>query len=172
MSIRPEPDETTGNTPDAAAVRGLLDRLIDDWARGDGEAYGSRFTEDADYVSFDGTHTRGRAEISASHQQLFDTWLKGSRLVGQVESIRFPSPDVALVHATGGTIMRGNNRPSSERNSIQTLIATRRDGEWRFAAFHNTRVRPIGHNAFTALAWILSDLLWKILSASRKKAHG
>ena len=172
MSIRPEHDETTGNATDEAAIRDLLQRLIDDWGRGDGEAYGSRFTEDADYVSFDGSHTKGRAEISSSHQQLFDTWLEGTRLVGQVKGVRFLSPDVSLIHAAGGTVMRGKTKPSPERNSIQTLVAIRHDGEWRFAAFHNTRVRPIGRSVFTALAWIFSDLLWKLLSSNEKRKHG
>ncbi|MGB3632497.1 MAG: SgcJ/EcaC family oxidoreductase [Rubrobacteraceae bacterium] len=171
MSIRSEHDETTRNTPDEAAVRDLLQQLMEDWGRGDGEAYGSRFTEDADYVAFDGTHTKGRQEIATSHQQLFDKFLKGTRLTGGISSIKFLHPDIALVHASGGTIMRGKTDPAPERHSIQTLVATRRDGEWRFAAFHNTRVRPISRSVFTVLAWILSDLLWKVLSANEKKAH-
>ncbi len=43
--------------------------------------------------------------------------------------------------------MRGKSVPSPERDSIQTLVATKRAGEWRLAAFQNTRVRPIGRNA-------------------------
>lgn len=157
-------DQTTTQATDEAAIRNLLGQLIDDWGRGDGEAYGSRFTEDTDYVAFDGTHTKGRQEIATSHQQLFDTFLKGSRLTGETSNIKFLHPNVALVHANGGTIMRGKNKPSPERHSIQTLVAIREEGnDWRFAAFHNSRVRPINRNLFTVLAWILSDLLWKIL---------
>jgi uncharacterized protein (TIGR02246 family) len=55
--------ETTHQT-DEAQIRVLFEDLLGDWGRGDGEAYGSRFTEDADYVAFDGTHTRGRWDIS------------------------------------------------------------------------------------------------------------
>ena len=71
--------------PDEVAIRELFGLLLDDWGRGDGEAYGSRFTEDAEYVAFDGTRTRGRREIAASHQQLFDKFLKGTRLTGRFE---------------------------------------------------------------------------------------
>src|SRR3954452_14405283 len=112
--------ETTTLQADEAKIRALFEDLLGDWGRGDGEAYGSRFTEDADYVAFDGTRTSGRCEISASHQQLFDRFLKDTRLTGRILSIKFPSPDVALVHATGGTIMRGKKEPSPERASIQT----------------------------------------------------
>ena len=60
-------DKTTTNPADEAAIRDLFRELLDDWGRGDGHAYGSRFTEDADYVAFDGSHTKGRQEISSSH---------------------------------------------------------------------------------------------------------
>ena len=167
-------DQTTrtigARSADEAAIRELFGLLLDVWGRGDGEAYGCRFTEDADYVAFDGTRTRGRREISASHQRLFDKFLKGTRLTGRVLSIKFPSPDVALVHATGGTVMRGKTRPSPERDSIQTLVAVREDAEWRFAAFHNSRVRPIGSNAATFLLWAVSDRLWRTFAPGKEDA--
>jgi len=170
MNTRPAQGDgaTASNSTDEAAVRDLFRRLLDDWGRGDGEAYGSRFTGDADYVAFDGSHTRGREEISSSHQQLFDRFLKGTRLTGRILSVKFPSPDVALVHATGGTVMRRKTKPSPERDSIQTLVAVRRDGVWRFAAFHNTRVRPIGRGPSTFLVWALTDLLWKLFARKRE----
>jgi uncharacterized protein (TIGR02246 family) len=167
-------DKTTraigARNPDEAAIRELFGLLLDDWGRGDGEAYGSRFTDDADYVAFDGTRTTGRQEISASHQRLFDKFLKGTRLTGRVLSIKFPSPDVARVHATGGTVMRGKTKPSPERDSIQTLVAVREGAEWRFAAFHNSRVRPIGSNAATFLLWAVTDRLWRTFAPGKENA--
>lgn len=157
---------------DEAAVRVLFAELLAAWGRGDGRAYAACFTADADYVAFDGSHTRGREAIDASHQQLFDTWLKGTRLVGQVTGVRFLSPDVALLHATGGTVKRGRSTPAPGRDSIQTLVATREGGVWRFAAFQNSRVRLIGRNAATALAWLLSDILWGVLGRGKGAARG
>jgi uncharacterized protein (TIGR02246 family) len=154
--------------PDEVAIRELFGLLLDDWGRGDGEAYGSRFTEDAEYVAFDGTRTRGRREIAASHQQLFDKFLKGTRLTGRVLSMKFVRPDVALIHATGGTVMRDKTKPSPERDSIQTLVAVREGAEWRFAAFHNSRVRPIGSNAATFLLWAVTDRLWRIFAPGKE----
>jgi uncharacterized protein (TIGR02246 family) len=163
-------ETTTHYQTDEAKIRALFEDLLDDWGRGDGEAYGSRFTEDADYVAFDGTLTRGRREISASHQRLFDRFLKDTRLTGRILSIKYPSPDVALIHATGGTIMRGKTKPSPERNSIQTLVAVREGPEWRFAAFHNSRVRPIGSNPATFLIWAITDRLWRIFAPGKEGA--
>lgn len=164
--------ETTAHQADEEAVRDLFRRLLDAWGAGDGHAYGALFTADADYVAFDGTHTKGRREIAVSHQRLFDRWLKGTRLVGEVEGVRFLGPGVALVHASGGTVMRGNTGPSPERASIQTLVAVRRGERWHFAAFHNSRVRPIGRGFVTVLLWTLTDLLWKAFGSRGGTARG
>jgi len=169
-SFDPMNYETITRQTDEAKIRTLFEDLLGDWGRGDGEAYGSRFTEDADYIAFDGTHTRGRREISASHQQLFDSFLKGTRLTGRILSITFASPDVALIHATGGTIMRGKTKPSPERASIQTLVAVREGDEWRFTAFHNSRVRPIGGGPAGFLIWALTDKLWRIFASGKEDA--
>jgi uncharacterized protein (TIGR02246 family) len=162
--------ETTTHQTDEARILALFDDLLDDWGKGDGEAYGSRFTEEADYVAFDGTHTRGRREISASHQELFDKWLKGTQLTGRILSITFLGSDVALVHATGGTVMHGKTKPSPERDSIQTLVAVRDGDEWRFAAFHNCRVRPISSGPAGFLIWAITDKLWRIFAPGKKGA--
>jgi hypothetical protein len=74
------------------------------------------------------------------------------------------------MHAVGGTLMRGKTEPSPERDSIQTLVAVKRNGEWLFAAFHNTRLRSIG-NAGTFLVWTLSDWLWKIARLNRSSSR-
>lgn len=138
---------------DEAVLRGLYLQLIDGWNRGDGHAFAAAYSEDADHVGFEGTHLKGRTEIAAQHQQLFDTYVKGSRLVGKVRSIRLLTPDVALMHAVGGTIMAGEDDLSPDRNSVHTLVAVKQHGEWRLAAFHNTRAeywgRPEAVNALT-----------------------
>ena len=168
MTIRPDSGERAANySADEAAVRGLYQELMDGWNRGSGAAFAAPFAEDGDLVAFDGTHFKGRDEIETSHQELFDRWMKGTRLVGQVEDVRFPSPEVAVMHAVGSTVMRGKSEPSPERDSIQTLVAARESGEWRLAAFQNTRVRPIGRNPATFLIWALTDLLWKVFAAKR-----
>ncbi len=139
------------------AIRGLFDRLLEAWGTGDGPGYGALFTDAADYVGFDGSRTVGRQAIAESHQRLFDTWLRGSRLTGRIEAVRLLNPDVALVHATGGTILAGETAPRPSRDSIQTLVAVRRDGEWRFTAFHNTRILRR-----TKLQWMLFGIADKL----------
>lgn len=154
---------TQARTTDEIAIRELYERLMNGWNQGSGGAFADVFTEDGDLVAFDGTHLAGRAQIEAVQQRLFDRYLKGTRLVGTVEQVRFLGQDTAVMHAVGNTIMRRKARPSRERASIQTLTTVRRDGAWRVAAFQNTRVRPIGRNGLTFLVWTLGDLLWRSL---------
>jgi uncharacterized protein (TIGR02246 family) len=159
----PMHEETKANhSADEAALRALYQQLMDGWNQGSGAAFAAAFTVDGDLVGFDGTHFKGREEITRFHQELFDKWLKGSRLVGQLKDIRLLSPDVALMHAVGGTVMRGKSEPTPERDSIQTLVAVRLEGEWRLAAFQNTRLHRLGSGAGPFLIWTLSDLLWKV----------
>ena len=166
------PDDGAIASPaDEEAVRAVYQQLMDGWNQGSGAAFAAAFAEDGDLVAFDGTHFKGRREIAPFHQRLFDRWLKGSRLVGHVKDVRFLGPDVAVMHAVGGTVMRGKAAPSPERDSIQTLVATRRDGEWRLAALQNTRLRPIGRSAAAFLVWAVSDWLWKTFRLNKGAIH-
>ena len=165
-------EKTTANrVADEEAVRDLLYReLMEGWNRGSGEDFAAVFTEDGDLVAFDGTHFAGRAQIAPFHQELFDKWMKGTRLVGRVKDVRFLSPNVALMHAVGSAIMRGKSVPSPERDSIQTLVATRQNGEWRLAAFQNTQLRVM-RNRIASLVSTFSDLLWKIFRLNKRTAY-
>ena len=137
--------EPTSTAADEAAIRALYQQAMDGWNRGSGEAFAAPFAEDGDLVGFDGTHLKGCQEITSFHQQLFDTYVKGTRLVGKIRSVRFLTSDVALMHVVGGTIMAGQTDKEPERNSVQTLVATKDNkGEWRLAAFQNTRAQYLG----------------------------
>jgi uncharacterized protein (TIGR02246 family) len=136
-----EPIQLRSNTPDEMPIRQLCQSLLQSWGNGDGHAYAAHFTEDSDYIAFDGTHYKGREENAIVHQHLFETWLKGTRLTGQVERIRFLSPDIAIVHLTGGMLMTSHST-QAKRPSIQTLVAVKRDQNWQFTAFHNCRIQP------------------------------
>jgi uncharacterized protein (TIGR02246 family) len=135
---------TMTNATGETAIRALFWQIIDGWNQGSGEQFAAPYAEDADHVGFDGTHLKGRSQIASFHQQLFDTWVKGSRLVGKVRSVRFLTPDVALLHAVGGTVMAGQTDLAPERNSVQTLVIVRQNGEWRIAAFQNSRAQYMG----------------------------
>ncbi|MGW0879943.1 SgcJ/EcaC family oxidoreductase [Streptomyces sp. NPDC002671] len=128
-------------TTDVAAITSVLDELVAAWERHDADAYGSLFTEDATYVTFVGTFYQGRQDIVESHRALFGAFLKGTKLADEVLDIRFPGPDLAVVNGRGDTYK--GKRPR-KLTKIQTYTLVRRlDGEWRIAAFHNTKRKPL-----------------------------
>lgn len=147
---------------DEKKIRGLFEQILEGWNKGDGEFYAAPFDEEADYIAFDGSHIKGRAAIASTHQELFDKWVKGSRLVGEIKDIRFLSAETALLQTTGGTILKGKDKPAPERDSIQTLVAVKKNGEWKFTAFHNNRFRPIKESPTGVFLWMFTDWLWKI----------
>jgi uncharacterized protein (TIGR02246 family) len=159
-------DDTMATT-DEAAVRALYQQLMQAWNAGDGFAFAAPFTDEASFIAFDGTKFNGRAEIGPFHDRLFKTHLAGTRLVGQVTSVRFLADDIAVVTAFGGTIARGKTAPSPERDSLQTLVAVKRDGTWTLEAFQNTRLRPMGRNFTGTIHWLIGDLLWRVLRPGR-----
>lgn len=128
---------TVDQHTDEAAIRALLTRQNEAWTAGDAEAYAAVFTPDADYVTWIGTHIRGREAIAASHVPLFEKYLKGTRLDGEITRLRFLTPDVAVVHGKGA-VLKGKKRRTRRNTKVQTSVAVRRDGEWLIAAFQNT----------------------------------
>ncbi|MDI1461327.1 SgcJ/EcaC family oxidoreductase [Catellatospora sp. KI3] len=130
----------TDRTADRDAVSAVLDAISRAWDAADADAFGRAFTEDASYITFVGTEYRGRADITESHRALFRAFTKGTRLIGEITSLRFPGPDTAVAVGRGDTYKR---RPPAEPSKIQTFVLVRQPDGWRVAAFHNTRRRPL-----------------------------
>jgi len=146
---------TTTTTEDTTTIRELVDAAWRAWGRNDAAAYAACFTADSDYVAFDGTRLRGRDANEKAHADLFAGVLRGTRIVGDVDDIRFLGPDVAVVHTHGAVLFPWQQHVPRARASIQTMIAARTDDGWRFSAFHNTRVRPLPSDGLfvRAFAW-------------------
>ncbi len=151
-------NDNAAHPDDEAAVRGLYQQLMDGWNQGSGAAFAAAFAEDGDLVAFDSTHFEGRQEIASFHQQLFDKWMKGTRLVGRVRRVRFLGPDVAVLHAVGGTVMRGKTEPSPERDSscdeTGERLAPRRVPKHPSSP-HSSRIRCI--SGLGALGLVVED---------------
>jgi uncharacterized protein (TIGR02246 family) len=58
--------------------------------------------------------------------------------VSKVKSVRFLSPEVALLRAIVGMIPPAQSDLDPNLNALQTLIASKRNGQWRIELFQNT----------------------------------
>jgi len=128
---------------DERALRALIRHLEVSWNRNDGSDYASVFTEDCDYIAFDGTWLKGRNSNAEHHQRLFDTVLRGSRLKFENVNIRSLSPTAALLHGDGSVLMPWHSEIANKRRSLQTYVCVKEDNSWKIAAFQNVRVRPL-----------------------------
>jgi uncharacterized protein (TIGR02246 family) len=150
---------------DEAAIRTLYQQMIDGWNKGSGQAFAAPYTDNSDFIGFDGTYMKGRQQIASFHQMLFDKFLRGSRLIGKIRSVRFIAENVAIMIAVGGTVMAGQSDIEPERNSIHTIVAIKRDSNWHFTAFQNSRAQYIGRpEEFQALT---EELRQELLMASK-----
>lgn len=155
---------TEAQADDHRQITLMLEALSDAWGRGDAPRYGALFSEESDYVAFDGSRLVGRAANVNHHRALFASVLRRTRLVFEGKpSIRFIHPDTAVVHAMGSVLFPWHEAVTPRRRSIQTYVFHRRPGAaWRIEAFHNTRRRPL--KLPTGLA------LWAAQAAIRVRA--
>ena len=123
---------------DEDAIRAILHRMIEAWNAGDGTAFAAPFTDEVDFVVWEGTHLEGRQELAVFTQQIFDTVVKGSRLEGEVKFVRLLSPTLAVMHSVVRmTLVGQTNLPS--RHFMELIVVTKRDGQWRGQSLMNAR---------------------------------
>jgi uncharacterized protein (TIGR02246 family) len=127
---------------DEAAVRAVPQIVVDAWARGDGQGVAAAFTEDVDFIAGDGRLVQGREALVPYFQEQFDGWLAGSRSVADVINVRFLRDDVAVVHTLGGIMFPGETEIQPDWVGIQTWVVVEENGDWRAAAYQNSRVLP------------------------------
>jgi uncharacterized protein (TIGR02246 family) len=144
------PMNDTTTQADTAAIRALLVSLDRAWAAGDGAAYAAGFTQDATYTTFVGTVYHGRGDIARSHQALFGKFLKGTRLATQIDDVRFLTADVVVLTAHGDVYKK---KAPKKLTKVQTYTVVREaDGQWRIAAFHNTKRKTLMESVSFAFA--------------------
>lgn len=129
---------------DRKEIEQLFEKLKRAWGKGDGEAYGACFSDHADYVTFQGEHLQGRKAIANVHQELWNGVLRGSTLDGEIAKIQFITPELAIFHGLGAVKMRWQKQAPKKRDSINTNVAVKQNGEWRIAAFQNSRISGPG----------------------------
>jgi uncharacterized protein (TIGR02246 family) len=132
-------EEMAATAADEKAVRLILHRIIDAWNASDGAAFAAPFTASADFVVWEGTHLKGRAEIAAFAQRILDTVMAGWRIEGDVKFVRFLSPVLAVMHSVIRMTSPGQTEPSPSRDSMEFSVVTKSNGEWRCEGLMNAR---------------------------------
>lgn len=126
-----------GTSPDELAVRMLYQRMLEGWNARSADAFAAQFAEDGDTIGFDGSQLLGRATIATELRRIFADH-QTAAYIAKVRSVRFLASDVALLRAVVGMIPPGQSDVNPAVNTIQTLLALRREGNWHIALLQNT----------------------------------
>ena len=86
------------------------------------------FASDADFVAFDSPRVVGRDAIAKLHAETLASWPPTRKFSLEVTNIRFVGPELALIEAIG------RFSEGDVRSNRGTILVTRRDGRWQWAA--------------------------------------
>ncbi len=144
---------------DEEAVRGLYRDLLDAWNKRSANQFAAQFEDVCNVVGFDGSLMNGRREIEAELSRIFADHVTAA-YVGIVREVRFLTPEVALLRAVAGMVPPGQSDINPAVNTIQSLVAVKREGRWRITLYQNT---PAQFHGRPDLAQGLTDELRKLL---------
>jgi uncharacterized protein (TIGR02246 family) len=128
---------------DDEMIQELLGGLVDAWDRGDADAYGARYRDDATFTNVNGMFHVSREEFDRRHDEIFLGALKGSTITLTPRKIRFIRPDVAVVDVDGGVFGAQVKPPGVQAGSDGSLhtslllVLVKESGSWWIAAYHN-----------------------------------
>ena len=122
----------------------LVRLFAEAWNRGDADAIGALFAQDADFVNVVGLWWRRRRDIAKAHGYAFDRYFKKARMTLERIEVRQIRHDVATVH--GLWRMEGqvepDGAPSPPRTGILLFVAKRTEDGWQVVAAQNTDIAP------------------------------
>jgi uncharacterized protein (TIGR02246 family) len=122
---------------EANAVIALYQDLLSAWNARSAASYAALFDEQGSVIGFDGSMMNGSTEIEKELNRIFADHLT-SAYIWKIRSLRFLSPDTALLQAVAGMRQSGQNEINPAVNTIQSLVAIRGSQGWRIALFQNT----------------------------------
>jgi uncharacterized protein (TIGR02246 family) len=127
---------TTAALRAETAVCDVLNQLYVAWAAADADGIAQLYTENATVV-MPGVYHQSREDVRAFFTAGFAGRLRGSSATDEARSVRFASPDAAIVISTGGILMAGETSVPAQRLIRGTWVLVRQDGQWLIAAYHN-----------------------------------
>jgi uncharacterized protein (TIGR02246 family) len=127
-----EPEAT-----DESQVRLLYQELLKAWNEKNARKMADLIAENGNLVGFDGSQIDGRRQVESVLGKIFADHPTAA-YVSIVRELRLLSPDVALLRAVAGMVPPGQSDINPAVNAVQSLIATKEQGRWRIALFHNT----------------------------------
>lgn len=125
------------NTSFRNEIENLYQKLIVAWNTRDAQVMADQFAEHGVQIGFDGSKVIGQKEILSHLKPIFEQH-PTAPFVTKVKDIRLLGTDVAILHAIAGMIPPGKTDIEPKVNALQTLVAVKKDDDWRVELFQNT----------------------------------
>lgn len=125
------------NTSFQDDIKSLYKKLIDAWNKRDAQRMAEQFTERGVQIGFDGSKIIGQKEIFSHLKPIFKAH-PTAPFITKVKDIRILGADVAILHAIAGMVLPGQTDIEPAVNAHQTLVAVKKDRDWRIELFQNT----------------------------------
>jgi uncharacterized protein (TIGR02246 family) len=129
---------------DERAVRDIETRWENAWNTNDVPAMSRDFAPDADAVNLAGEWFKGRAPFTQSLTELHSDKAKGSIWQTEETSVKFLTPEIAIVHVLINS--HGEHNPDGllrpARRAILTRVEVKRGGQWLIVASQATNIVP------------------------------
>jgi len=114
---------------DRQGIQKALDSFAAAFQKGDGKAVAGMWTAEGEYIEDDGTAFRGHTALEKAYGEFF-TKSPNNSLAIEVDSIRFPSRDTAVVE---GHFKLRKGKSAELIVSKCSFLYTREDGKWLVA---------------------------------------
>jgi uncharacterized protein (TIGR02246 family) len=125
-----------------SGVKQALTDYIDGFNHHDASAVAAAFAEDAERTTVRGDVSHGRSAIEKSYAGLFGGILKNAHRTATLKSVRFLTPEIALVDAdyeiTGRTTSSGTEQPQAK--GLLSLVMTKHGDKWLITDFHEQEI--------------------------------
>lgn len=120
------------------SVKKVISEFTLAWNRHDAKALADLHTEDANAINIFGQWLKGRNEIQATWQKVHAGVFARSKMVMDVDQVKFLAPNIATAN---GTMELLNVPPDVLGKCHWSRVLVKIDGKWMISEFQNTLIR-------------------------------
>ncbi len=124
-------------TVDETSVLELYHRLLEAWNERDAHQFAHLFSGTAHVIGFDGSQLYGQAQVESELKNIFSSHQTG-RYIAKVRDIRHLDSHCLLLSAVAGMIPPNSTDIDPSKNSVQSLVAVKKNSQWHIELFQNT----------------------------------
>jgi uncharacterized protein (TIGR02246 family) len=130
--------DNTANSGEDAALKQVVQGFSDGWNSHNARAMCASLADDIQWVNWRGEPLGSRQEVEEEHAKLFADLYKNTHRTDTVRSIRYLSPELAVVDdywtMTGARKRDGSDWPY--RAGYSNFVMAKRDGRWIVIVSH------------------------------------